>query len=383
MRAGTVSEVTGGQPLEDWLKKVMAQEDDLFRMQQFMKLLETLDNVEDIKTAMNSLSGGEGGRGGRGGPFGSRFTEISMLMSKFVQLDPKGAMAFANEKEGGDKFAAAFSALRTWTRMSPDAALAWAQTEGANMKMDFGRGRDGGGDENAPQPNFAVLGVLSQLGKSDIDKALSVAGTTEFGGMGGRAVDGLASELISQRGAEAARTATSNLPEGDFKNQMVQQLADKLSKDDPKGTVAWVMAQTTGDAKSRALGEVMNNWAETDPTAAGEFLASQPASPEMDRAIFEYSREIAKKEPAKGWEWAQTIQDPERQTRALVDVGRDWMRADAPAAQQAIAASTLPDEMKQRMTQPQQNGGRGPGGPGGGFRGPGGGAPAGGAPAGR
>ena len=354
-RGGTVAEVTGGQPMENWLKKVMAQEDDLFRMQQFLRLLETLDNVDDIKAALKVIASS---RGGGRGPFGSRMTEFAMLMAKFAQLDPKAAMAYAAEQEGGEKFAATYSALRAWTKNAPDAALAWAQTEGAKIKMDFGRGSGDGA-----QTNFALIGVLTQLARTDLEKAMAVAGRTEFGDAGGRAVDGLASELVSQRGAEGARTAAVNLPEGSFKNQIIQQLAGRLSRDDPKGTVDWVMSAATGDTKRRALGEAVDNWAEKDPAAAGTFLASQKPAPEMDSAISQYARTIAKTEPAKAWEWAQTIQDAERKTDTLGRVAGDWLRTDAAAAKQAIAASPLTDEVKQRISQPRQDAGRG------GFRG--------------
>lgn len=353
LRTGTVSEVTGGQPMEDWLTKVMAQEDDLYRMQQFLRLLETIDNVDDIKAALKIVGANRGS--GRGAS-GSRMTEFGMLMAKFAQIDPKAAMAYAGEQEGGQRFAATFSALRSWTKMAPDAALAWAQTEGPNFKMDFGRGRD---SDDGPQLNFALMGVLSQLARTDLGKAMNVASTTEFGDTGSRAVDGLASELVSQRGAAAARDAAANLPEGSFKNQLIQRLADRLSRTDPEATADWVMRSATGDTQRRALGEAMNNWAGKDPAAAGAFLAAQQASPQMDSAISEYARAIAKAEPAKAWEWAQTIQDAERKTATLGRVASDWMRTDAPSAQQAIAASPLPDDVKKKLSQQGQGSGRG------------------------
>src|SRR5215203_5401885 len=99
----SVSEVTGGQPLEDWLKKLMAQDDDIYRMQNFLKLFDALHSVDDIKAALKVM-GGNGQRGGGGR--GMRFTEYSMLLQKLTQMDPKEAVAYASGQEGGERFMA-------------------------------------------------------------------------------------------------------------------------------------------------------------------------------------------------------------------------------------------------------------------------------------
>ncbi len=353
----TVGEITGGQPLEDWLKRVMAQEDELFRMQNFMKLLEVLNSPADIEAALKVvISGGERGRGGFGG---ARFMEISMLMSKYVQLDPKGAMTYSTNLKGGEKFMATSSALRTWTRLSPDAALAWASTEGANIKMDFGRGGDWGGDE--PTGNIALMGVVSQLAKNDLDKALATGASMEIGRFGDRMVETLASELFSQRGADAAKAYADSLPAGAFRDQFVRQTAEQLAKKDPSSTAQWISSMESGDSKRRALGRVVETWAGSDLTAASSFISSQPVSPDMDSARGEVITRIAKNDPKQAWGMIATITDAERQARTASVVGPALVKADPQNGPAIIAASAFSDEVKKQAVAPQREGGPGGG----------------------
>ena len=375
--APTVGEITGGQPMDVWLKRVMAQDDELFRMQNFMKLLESLNTPEDIEMALKVIM--ENGGRGRGPGGAGRFTEISMLMSKFVQLDPKAAMAYSGKLEGGEKFMATSSALKTWTRLSPDAALAWAKTEGASLTMDFGgRGGPGGpgGDaaEGAPKDNFALLSVVSQLAKTDLDKALSTASTMELGRMGDRMVDTLANEMLSQRGVDASKAYLDSLPAGAFRDQYLQQLADPLSKKDPAGTAQWIAKMETGDAKRRALGEVVNNWAKTDFASASSYVGSQPVGPDMDSARGQIIGDLAKTDAKQAWAMMPTISDPERLNRTAMQIGRELIKAD-PTNAPAIIQSTpnLKPEVITQITSPQQGGGGQNG-----FRGFGGGAAGGG-----
>ena len=366
----TVGEITGGQPMEDWLKRVMAQEDELFRMQNFMKLLEALNSPEDIEAALKVIMANGGRNRGPGG--GARFTEISMLMSKYVQLDPKGAMAYSSKLEGGEKFMATSSALRTWTRLSPEAALLWAKTDGASITMDFG-GRGGpGGDQadGAPKDNFALLSVVSQLAKTDLDKALSTAASMELGRFGDRMVDTLATEMIGQRGADAAKSYFDSLPAGAFRDQFLQQVADSLSKKDPAGTVPWIASKVeSGDTKRRALGDAVRNWARADLPAATKFVESQPIGPDMDSARGSILGELAQKDAKGAWGQLSTITDPDRMNRTAFQIGRELVKSDKENAAAFIQATqaqnpNLKPETVAGILNPQQGGG--PGGFGGG-----------------
>jgi len=354
--------VTGGQPLEEWLKKLMGQDDDLYRMQNLMKLIETLNTPEDLKAALEAVGTRRG-----------RFSEYGLLMEKFAKIDPRAAIAYAGEQGGREKMMGISSVLHTWTRTNPTAALAWAQTEGAALRdptRNFnspagpgGQGGPGGGDKGQPRENFAVASVISQMAKTDLDAALTAAESSASGRPSGRVVESLMSEMLSQRGADAARQAGDAMPAGDLKNSYLRALAERLAGKDAAGTAQWALSFSDPETKSRALGQIMGEWAKSDATAAGNFLAKQPVSAETDSAREHYAEQVARKDPSGAMTWATTITDVARQERTLTTLARDWTRRDPAAANQWIAQSSLSNDLKAKLAPTRGRRTRGPGGP--------------------
>jgi hypothetical protein len=364
----TIGEVTGGQPLEDWLKKLMAQDDDIYRMQNFVKLFDALNSPEDIKAALKVIA--SSARGGRGG---MRFTEYAMLLQKLTQLDPKEAIGFASEGNGGERWMATGTVLRTWTKSEPEAALAWAKENGVppNAENDGDRGGRGGND------NWALASVVTQLAKTNLDKAIQEATSTDLGRTAGRTAEALVGETIDQRGIDAAMKIAEGLPQGEFQNDYVRQVADRLGNADPAKGTTWANALPSGPLKAQAMGAVLEQWVEKDPGKATAYLSPMPVSPDYDRARSEVAQEVARKNPTDALTMISGISDPQSQARTIYGIARDLSRQDQAAAQQFIMQSPLPQEAKattiQQLQQPQRDGFRfgGPAG-GGGFGGRGG-----------
>ncbi len=358
----TVARVTNGQPLDKWMKNLMAQQDDIVRMNGLLRLLDAVRDPEDLKTALGAINL----RGDRGFGRGARFTEYSMLLEKWTQLDPKGAIEYVNTKSREEKWIGTNAVLQTWTRADATAAVTWAQANGKDAKEAEGGPGATGGPGGGP-PGFTsspISIVLSQLAHSDIDRALSVAAAETFDRRS-RTLDTLANELVSQRGLDGARTALDGMAAGSLRDGLTAQLAGKFAEKDAPAAAAWAFALPEGDAKSRALSETIGEWAKKDAAAAGAFMAKLPATAEADRSRESYANAVAQKDPQGALAWATTITDKDRQQRAVESVARAWVKQDAPAATAWIAQSTLPDEVKTRIQSPSRGGGftrgRGPG----------------------
>ena len=351
----TVARVTNGQPLDKWMKNLMAQQDDIVRMNGLLRLIEAVRDPEDLKTALGAINL----RGDRGFGRGARFTEYAMLLGKWTQLDPQGAITFVNSKGREEKWIGTSAVLQTWTRADAAAAVTWAQANGKDAKDS--EGGPGGGPPGGTSP---ISIVLSQLAHSDLDRALSVA-TTETFDRRSRTLDTLANELVSQRGLDGARTALDGMAAGSLRDGLTAQLAGKFAEKDAPAAVAWAFALPEGDAKSRALADTISEWAKKDAAAAGAFMAKLPATAEADRSRESYANAVAQKDPQGALAWATTISDKERQQRAVESVARAWVKQDAPAATAWIAQSSLPEDVKTRIQSPGRNGGftrgRGPG----------------------
>ena len=349
----TVARLTNGQPLEKWMKNLMAQEDGIVRMTGLLRLIDAVTDPADLRTALEAINL----RGDRSSWRNSRYTEYSMLLEKWTQLEAKGAIAYVEGRSREERFIGASAVLRTWTRLDPAAAIAWAEAKGESVNpTDGGPGGPGGPGGWSYQGNFALSSVISQLAHSDLDRALTLASTQSFDERS-RALDTIASELVTQRGLKEARTALDSLPEGNFRDGLSMQLARRFAAEDAKGTAQWVLTMPEGETRSRALRDVVSEWAKNDPTAAGNFLTSLPATPEGDRSRESYASSVVEKDPAGAMAWANAITDDERRLRALENVARSWMRTDAAAAKAWITQSTLPDEVKTRIQSPPSGGG--------------------------
>lgn len=347
----TVAELTNGKPLDKWMKNLLAQEDEIVRMTGLINFLDATTNPEDLKTALEAINL----RGERGFGRGSRFTEYGMVLQKWTQLDAKGAIAFVQSRDREERWVGASAVLRTWTRLDAAAAIGWAEQHGKDLpspEWEGGRGGPGGG---ATPSNLALSLVVSQLARTDLDRALSVAATQTYDSRS-RTLDNLASELVSQRGLQAARTALDALPEGALRDGLFLNLAGKFAAADPAGTAQWALALPAGETRSRALAEVVGEWAKADATAAGNFLTKLPADPETDRSRESYAQRVVEKDPASAMAWANAITDEQRRLRTVESVARSWMRADEPAAKAWVAQSPLSEEVKTRIQTPPSGG---------------------------
>ena len=356
----TLEKLTNGQPLDKWVKRLMAEEDSLVRMAGFMRLLEVLKDPADLKAALEAINL----RADRGFGRSSRFTEYGMLLEKWTQLDAKGAVEFAESRSREEKYIGTSTVLRTWTRTDPAAAIAWAQAKGKEAAGAEDQGGGPGGPGGWGGQSSALSTVLTQLARTDLDRALTVAAAETFDRRS-RTVDTLASELVSQRTLDGARKAIDEMAAGSLRDGLISQLAGQFAAKDAPGTADWVLSLPAGDAKSRALAETVAAWAKKDATAAGSFLAKLPATAEADRSRESYANAVVKKDPVGAIAWATAITDEERQRRAVESVARTWIKEDAPTAKAWVAQSTLPDDVKKRIEAPPRGGGpgrgRGPG----------------------
>jgi hypothetical protein len=351
----TVARLTNGQPLDKWVKNLMAQQDDIVRMNGLLRLLDAVRDPEDLKTALGAINL----RGDRGFGRGARFTEYSMILEKWTQLDAKGAIAYVNSKGREEKWIGTSAVMQTWTRTNPAEAIAWAQEASKEKDKDEAQGGPGGPGGGWPGMTTSPLAiVISQLARTDLDRALGVAATETFDRRS-RTLDTIATELVGQRGLDGARSAIDGMAAGSLRDGLITQLAGKFAEKDAPSAASWALALPEGDAKSRALAETVGEWAKKDAAAAGAFMAKLPQTPEADRSRESYATTVAEKDPKGALAWATTITDKERQQRAVENVVRTWVKQDAPAAKEWIAQSTLPAEVKTRIQSPSRGGGPG------------------------
>lgn len=348
--AATVEELTGGKPLDEWLKHLLAQDDDIARTTGFLMLLDKLNTPAEIEEALKAVhASGRNDWGGRS----SR--EASMLLQKWTKLDPKSAMAYVQKiDDNRAKFGGMNTVLQTWARANPQEAVAWAKANGASETPAEG---------DRPMGNWAMASVLGQLSKTDLGQAIELAQTEPVSMARGRVIETLVNELVSQRGAAAAREAALAITDESMRAAMVRRLAGEAANSDPAQAVAWVAKLPAGAAKTSALAETVSQWARKDATAAATYMATLPAGAETDEPRASFARSVARTDPTGAIAWSNTITDPKARTQSLGEVVGSWMRSDADAAKKWVAASQLPAETKTEiLAAAAQRGGDGFGG---------------------
>ena len=334
-----LQQLTGGQPIADWLKNLLNEEDEIARMSGFMRLMEVLGSGEEIEQALNAaMANGNGW---------SRGKEFSMLLQKWAQLDPAQAMAWVEKiKDQGAKFGGYRAVLSTWTRRSPQDAVAWAE---ANGRPDAKDEQDG---------NWAMATIVSQLSKTDADWALRLTEGQAMSRARGRMIDTVIGQFVSQRGEAAAREMVMNIRDETLRHGAMGRLASQLAANDPQSAAQWIATLPASDGRQRALTELVSQWSENDPAAAAAYLSKYPASPETDESRGRLAQNVLRKDPEGALAWAGTISEDQFRTRTVTELVRNWMRRDADAAQKWVQTSQLPDEVRARLGLPGAGAGR-------------------------
>lgn len=326
--ASLLEELTGGQSIGDWLKRVLKQEDEIARMSGFMRLLDLLNTGEEIAQALDAVSIANNGW--------TRGREFSMLLQKWAQLDPAKAMAYVQASKSEEARSLGYRAvLSTWTRRDPQQAIAWA-------KQDVGSSSSADG-------NWAVATIVGQLAKTDPDWALRLTQEETRSVARGRMVEAVIGQFLSQRGEAAAGEMVMAIPEETLRQGMMARLAGQLAASNPAAAAQWVGTLPAGEGRQRALTELVGQWSEKDPAAAATYLGKFPISPETDESRGVLARKVVRDDPEGALAWASTISEDQFRTRAVTDLVRNWLRRDADAAGKWVQASQLPVDVKARL----------------------------------
>jgi hypothetical protein len=312
--ASSIEEATGGRTIEQHLKQLLAIDDEAARMTGLLRLLEVLDDPAQIKEALDIVVADRTSRW--------RPSELGMLLQKWTKLEPESAAAYAAGLRDWSRMAAISSVVAAWLKSDPEAAIAWAQSQ---PPENFGGNR-------GPDGNLAIASVVSTLARTNLDRAMQIAGTQPVSVLRGRMMDGLVSELVAQRGPDAARHAILDLADDPFRAGMAAKLAEQLARDDPKSSAAWAWTLPAGPTRQRAIAEAIKVWTRDDAVAAGQHLAQLGASPDLDPAREEYARNVLRTDPQGALEWALSISNEKQRSDATLGLLRDWMRRDGDSA---------------------------------------------------
>ena len=301
--------------------------------------------------------------------------EMELLVRVWAKYEPAKAFSWAlTRPPAGLRMAAGMSALETWAKQDPAAAL-----KGFAPLMV------------APSLNTKALQVAFVRGWFDSGEP----GLTDYirnlgiGFERQRALSVFARKKIQQDGAESAMRWAESIPDEPkkFKLNAFRQMASELTKVDPAAGAAFCKAHCDGPFGSDMLKMIGERWAAHDGPAALEWLSHAPAGRVRDAAVRDayrrwiyldgdaayawaasigrentepwfgavaelYSMRISWETPVEAMAWVALIVDEDRRELSYITIARRWREKDESAADAWIAGSPLSQEARERAHMP-------------------------------
>ena len=125
---------------------------------------------------------------------------------------------------------------------------------------------------------------------------------------------------------------------------------------DPPELLDWLRGLPSDGARAQesadAIAAGFRVWVQRDPSAAEAWLEAALPDPALDPAIAELARLRTNASPDVALAWAVRIEGESLRRNATIRAARMWRRRDPGAFDAWLAASDLPEDLKQAMIGP-------------------------------
>ena len=281
-----------------------------------------------------------------------RSDTINDLLKQLAATDPLTALDMANALPSlRDAERARNDILQVWASHEPLAALAWANTELANVPANLRNSQMRailrGFAETNPKGAFNYANALSEETPNDLrqkNRLLSEVIETQIRGGGlaeaqttialmpdGSTKDSLQRELVSEWAKFDPASAAAYVQSlgSEATTSMKTALVGEWAENDPAAAAAWLGTLSTDDpAYGHASAQITREWTRYDLTASSEWLNSLPASPELDRAVATYTYRAAQEDPPAAMSWAESISNKNMRNKMMQQVAANWKNDD-------------------------------------------------------
>jgi hypothetical protein len=254
---------------------------------------------------------------------GERDLASRLLIARWAQTDPEGALSFASSNRGFEYVAE--DVFQADAAQDVQAALDRAKAI-TNNDMRYS----------------ALRGVLSFI--ADTDPAAALALARSLGDFPGN--EPLTSAIYRQWAAQdpqaAALAAMQDASGGNFWNSGVGQVARSWAAQDPMAAANWALSLTDPGAEARTMSQVMREWARDDLTAAVNWVNGLPPGPSYDSAAAALAASMASSDLQSAISWANNIGNADTRNSALERISREVMWRDPTNGATLLAAAGVP-----------------------------------------
>lgn len=248
-----------------------------------------------------------------------------LLLSRWVESDPDGALQFAASNRGYEYVA--------------DAVFQQAAAADVQSALERAKALPG-----TDLRYMALRGVLSYMTDSDPVGALRLAQTLgEF-----RNSEPLSAMIYRQWAAvdpqAAALQAAQDNSETGWRSP-VNQVVRTWAGQDPAAAANWSLSLPDAEARSRSISQVMRQWTRDDAIAAANWISSVEAGPNHDAAVAALASSMVAVDPQNAINWAQNIADESVRNNTLQRISREVMWRDPTNGQAVLQAAGVPPNL--------------------------------------
>jgi hypothetical protein len=246
----------------------------------------------------------------------------SLLVARWIETDPEGALQFAIQNRDFNDMAS--DVMQQMAADDLQGALARAQSIT---------------DPNARYQ--ALRGVLSYMADTDPMGALQLAST--LGSFGNN--EPLSQMIYRQWSAvdpQAAALSAAQNPQGDGWRSPVGQVLRNWASQDPLAAIAWSTSQSDPASQARDIGQVVRQWSRDDLNAAADWVNTLQAGTMRDAAAAALAFSVAANDPTAAIGWAQSIADATQRDNALQRLSREIMYRNPTNGASILTAAGVP-----------------------------------------
>lgn len=367
---GAGREVTLGRGRAEGFSEIMREPGQTARLQSLLDYYAALDPAQFEAEAENLDDL----------PFSERMIASYLLFSRWAEVDPQAALAYANSM-GREGFMVRPTILQSWASSDPRGAARYYEENPRDFMMMGGfRGRDRGGNAAGqiaaawaiqnPQEalewaqglegrdaDAAVGSIFRQLAGEDPAQAAALAA-----GLSAEQREGAYRSIAREWGGKdfaAAEAWVNGLPAGE-RDAATAEAVRGLADDDPQRAARELGQIVDVEARRDAVRSVAANLTRSDAEAAREFVSSQPEGELRDTAVSTYIFSNRDGNVAENLELAESIGDDGSRQRAVASTAMRWMQDDREAALEYIQnTEVLAAETKERILNRAEDGGGG------------------------
>ena len=248
-----------------------------------------------------------------------------LLISRWVQGDPDGALQFAAANRGYEYVA--------------DAVFQQAAATDVQSALDRAKALP-----NTDLRYMALRGVLSFMADTDPAGALRLAATLgDY--RGNEPLNSVIYRQWATNDPQAAALQAAQENAGGGWLSPVNQVVRTWANQDPAAAANWSLSLNDAEARSRSISEVMRQWTREDAMAAASWINGLPPGSNHDTAIAALATSMAATDPQNAIGWARNIADETARNKALQRISREVMWRDPTNGNAILQAAGVPPNL--------------------------------------